>query len=320
MATAVRDRARSSSAPGSHADAAIPASRPRRNWPAGLIGAVGLIALTNGLIASDPGEVDAHSRLGVSWQSAYHGAAGDPGGAEILCFGDSLVKLGMLPRVLESRLGESAYNLAVLGGQPPSGYFLLRRVLASGHRPRALIVHFSPLLLDTDPRLGLEWWAALPGVGERLELAWRGRDAELAASLVLHGAVAALSGRDTFRTALGLAAFPAAGADERLLPDELMALRRNWRLNRGARSPRDPSCRSADCCHGPMAGRAGDGSPPPSMPTASIGSWPKPRPGASPSTGSCRRPRPPGSTGTSDSGPWTRIDGSSGIASRDSPS
>jgi hypothetical protein len=223
LATAFRDRARLSSAPG----------RPGR-WPAGLIGAIGLIALSNGWIAGHPGDLVGRSRLGASWRSAFGDAADEVSRAEILCFGDSLIKLGILPRVLEARLGQSAYNLAVLGGQPPTAHFLLRRALESGHKPRALIVNFSPLLLGMDPEANLEWWAALPSAGERLDLARQTRDPGLTASLILHGAIGSLSCRGAFRSALGFGAFEPAHDEERPAPDELEALVRNWRVNRGA--------------------------------------------------------------------------------------
>jgi hypothetical protein len=122
----------------------------------------------------------------------------------------------------------------VLGGQPPTGDFLLRRVLDTGHCPRALIVDFSPLLLGMDPRVNLEWWAALPRGGERLELAWHSRDPALAGSLILRGMIASLSNRETIRAAVGLAAFDATTDDDLPTADDLMALRRNWQVNRGA--------------------------------------------------------------------------------------
>jgi hypothetical protein len=186
------------------------------------------------MTARDPGDVDEHSRLGASWRSAFHDAVRSESRADILCFGDSLIKLGILPRVLEDRLDQSAYNLAVLGGQPPTSHFLLRRVLESGHRPRALIVNFSPLLLGMDPRVGLEWWATLPTAGERLELARRIGDPALSGSLIVHGAIATLTWRNAFRTALGFSSFEPAREEARPARDELRALLRNWRLNRGA--------------------------------------------------------------------------------------
>jgi hypothetical protein len=203
---------------------------PRR-WPTGLIGALGLILLLDPILARIPGGDDRKSRLDTSWQSSFRSASEPESRAEILCFGDSLIKLGILPRVLEARLGRSAYSLAVLGGQPPTSFYLLRRVLERGPAPRALVVGFSPLLLGMDPRVNLEWWARLLPARERLELARRARDPGLAVSLILHGLMTSLSNRDAFRGALGFAAFE---REERLAGDDLRALLRNWDLNRGA--------------------------------------------------------------------------------------
>jgi hypothetical protein len=202
-----------------------------RRCPTGLVGALGLILLLDPILARIPGGDDRRSRLQTSWQSAWRSASEPQARAEILCFGDSLIKLGILPRVLEARLGRSAYNLAVLGGQPPTSDYLLRRVLEQGHVPRALVVDFSPLLLGMDPRVNLDWWAGLLQAPERLELACRARDPGLSVSVILHGLVASLSNRDAVRVAMGWA--PLEG-EERLAGDDLRALLRNWDLNRGA--------------------------------------------------------------------------------------
>ena len=38
----------------------------------------------------------------------------------VICFGDSLVKLGIVPAVIEGRLGRRAYNLSACAGQAPA--------------------------------------------------------------------------------------------------------------------------------------------------------------------------------------------------------
>ncbi len=205
-----------------------------RRFPAGLVGALGLIVLLEGILARVPARPDDRSRLASSWQTAMRRASGPEARAEILTFGDSLIKLGILPRVLEARLGRSAYNLAVLGGPPPTSDLLLRHVLESGHRPGELIVDFSPLLLGMDPRANLEWWAPLEPWHDRLVIAWRARDPALLASLLLQGSLPSRSHRDVFREALGFSSFAGSGDDEPTDPDELRALVRNWRFNRGA--------------------------------------------------------------------------------------
>jgi hypothetical protein len=176
---------------------------------------------------TDPG-----SRLASSWRSAHRAASGLGGKAQILCFGDSLVKLGLLPRVLEERIGSSAYNLAVLGGQAPSSYFLFRHVLEQGHRPRAVIVNFSALLLAMEPRVNAAWWSALADRGDRLELAWRTCDPTLAASMIVPDLIASWSARDVVRMTLRLDR--STGSEDRARPDDLRVFERNWRLNQGA--------------------------------------------------------------------------------------
>jgi len=228
---AAPERARPTGEPGRQVKG-VPAERSRpRGWPTGLIGALGLILLLDPIIARIPGGDEGRSRPAISWRSSFRRASEPEASSDILCFGDSLIKLGILPRVLEARLGRSAYNLAVLGGPPPTSYYLLRRVLERGHVPRALLVDFSPLLLAMDPRVHLEWWAGLPTARERLELAAHAGDPALAGSLILHGLIASPSKRDAFRIALGFA--PGEG-EERLVGEDLMALLRNWDLNRGA--------------------------------------------------------------------------------------
>ena len=127
---------------------------------------------------------------------------GSEGDAEILCFGDSLIKLGILPEVLEGQIGSSAYNLAVLGGRAPASFFLLRRVLASGVRPTAIIVDFSALMLTASPRFDAGCWAELAGRRDWLDLAWRTRDPTLAVSIAVHWLLPSWGNRDCLRSAV----------------------------------------------------------------------------------------------------------------------
>jgi hypothetical protein len=104
---------------------------------------------------------------------------------EVLCFGDSLIKHGILPLVFEDRLGMSAYNLAAPGALPASPYILLRRVLESGGRPSAVLVEFKPRNLAFDPRPLTDGVTALPTFRESVELCWDYADADFATILCL---------------------------------------------------------------------------------------------------------------------------------------
>jgi hypothetical protein len=234
LAIPARDRTRSAFSPDREGGRNLPVRCRPAGWPAGLLGALGLILLLDGIVAKIPIGLDCPSRLTSSWEAAFRAATEPEAQAEILCFGDSLIKLGILPRLLQARLGQSAYNLAVLGGQPPTSHHLFRRVLDRGHAPCALVVSFSPMLLGLDPQVNLEWWAGLMRGRERIELALRSRDPGLAISLILHGAIACLSTRDAFRAALGFEPLESQGYDEHPSRDEMRALLRNWSFNRGA--------------------------------------------------------------------------------------
>ena len=172
--------------------------------------------------------------LAVEWRC--HGtrrrAAGGPEGqSDVLCLGDSRIKLGILPRVLHDRLGVSAYNLGMLGGQAPSSYFLLKRVLESGNRPRAILVDFSENLLAFSPSGNAACWSDWIGWRESLDVTWQSRippwrsRPRYTASCPV-GATRAnevLCSASARRTAAGTRS-----------ADDPSVFERNWRLNRGA--------------------------------------------------------------------------------------
>ena len=98
-------------------------------------------------------------------------------GAEVLCFGDSLVKTGVVPAILESRIDRTVYNLAALGAPTPASYFLLKAALDAGARPRAIVVDAKANQLANHAyRANVAEWAALIGPGDALGLARVDRD------------------------------------------------------------------------------------------------------------------------------------------------
>ena len=155
----------------------------------------------------------------------------------MLCLGDSRIKLGLLPRVLEDRLGVSAYNLGILGGQAPASYFLLRKVLERGIRPRAILVDFSESLLSFSPSRNAACLADWLGRRESLEVAWHSRDPSLALSTALHALLPGWCDQSDRGALLRLGSRPAAVSS---LPDDPRVFERNWQKNRGAQvAPRE---------------------------------------------------------------------------------
>jgi hypothetical protein len=85
-------------------------------------------------------------------------------GSDVVALGDSLIKNGVLPQSVESRLGPGhrVHNLAANGGPAPASYFLLRRLIDSGHPPRAVVVDGQSLTHSVrSPMFPLPWHVLL---------------------------------------------------------------------------------------------------------------------------------------------------------------
>src|SRR5207247_551116 len=78
-----------------------------------------------------------------------------------------------------------SYNLALMGGQPMAGYFLLRRALDQGARPRAILVGFAADRLQGDPRRATRGLTEIVRPAEALDLACTAGDPGLFAAMVL---------------------------------------------------------------------------------------------------------------------------------------
>jgi hypothetical protein len=115
------------------------------------------------------------------WQ--YHLARRDSArnarGRDVLCFGDSLMKVSVIPRVVEARSGLKVYNLAMCGSQAPASYEVLRRALRSGARPSAVLVDFHAPLLAFPAAISVYRLPHLLDGGEALRLGWVARDLTL---------------------------------------------------------------------------------------------------------------------------------------------
>ena len=127
--------------------------------------------------------------------------------AQILCFGDSLIKFGVLPNLLESRTGLTSFNLAVMGGQGPSTYFLLRRprsrpVLGRGRSWS--IVRMRPAVVGVEGRGYGLWphrrnWHELLDTRDSVDLSWTARDATFFTLTTLARIFPSVKARDEIR-------------------------------------------------------------------------------------------------------------------------
>jgi hypothetical protein len=209
--------------------------RPARRWPAGLLGMLAIVAAFESYVAAHG---EAFSEFSAAdWRLTTRAAHREAREAEILCFGDSLLKFGLLPESIERRTGRKAFNLSVLGGQAASSYYLLRRALEAGARPRAILLDCQDLPskpIFPDVRgLGLaphvRCWPELLGIRDAAELAWTGRDASFFGEILARSLLPSFHARREIRSGLGQLVRKGDTTAWR----QHRAQARNWGLNRG---------------------------------------------------------------------------------------
>ena len=199
-----------------------------RRLPAGFVGMIVLVALVERIINANASSLFDADEWAYRWTTREAGRSARS--AAVLCFGDSLIKLGVVPQVIAERTGKETFNLAVSGSQAPASYFLLRRALEAGARPAAIIVGFTPPLVRVGPRHNLTRWPVLLRPWEAATLATWAGDPDLMAEVTLGRVLPSLRGKVTIRAkvveALGGPAAP-------YLISNLYNIR-NWEQNAGA--------------------------------------------------------------------------------------
>ncbi|CAN5609961.1 hypothetical protein BH23PLA1_BH23PLA1_06760 [soil metagenome] len=200
----------------------------RARLPVGLLGMIALVASAESCLARRP--IESATKMSLAWRRSGEAARTDAIGADILCFGDSLMKLGVQPHVLEAGLQQSAYNLAVPGGQGPSTYFLLRTSLEAGACPKAIVVNFHENLLAIAPRFSGHALPELLNIRDWIDLALHARDPDLSASTAIGLLLPSYRGRTGWREAV----VSALRGEPREMLGDLIALDRNWQVNAGA--------------------------------------------------------------------------------------
>jgi hypothetical protein len=203
-------------------------SRPGRwnNWPLSLIGMLVIVVAGERYVARHRWE------FSTIWASSWHRtgsvAVREAARCDVLAFGDSLVKHGVLPHVLEQRLGLRAYNLAEFNGEAPTSYFLFRKALAAGARPMAVFLDGE--LLEDNPLARTRLWPELIDMRETIELAAKARDADFFASVALARALPSVKDRYEIRAEVLAALGGEFGPSKFVIFPHL----RNWAENRGA--------------------------------------------------------------------------------------
>lgn len=177
------------------------ATPPRWRWPSGFAGMLALLLVAEAGLGRAGLEV--RSLVAADWRQCRRSVeGGDASAAEILCFGDSLIKAGVVPSALEARLDRPVYNLATLAAPTPAAYAFFRRALASGARPRALVIDANePQLWGAYYRHWASSWAELLDPGEALRLAVDDGDPGFFGLYLVHYLFPSVRLRDDLRAA-----------------------------------------------------------------------------------------------------------------------
>jgi hypothetical protein len=166
-----------------------PDGRPKAGKvPAGLLGMLVVVFVGESAIERRGDRLT--DLTSTSWRASGRAVAEEAVGADVLCFGDSLMKFGVSPAVVERAAGLRSYNLAVCSGGLPASYFLLRRAFEAGARPRAVLIDVEPHLLTRPPlEAPADWWAELLGPRDAVEIARAARDPDAMARFAVSAAL-----------------------------------------------------------------------------------------------------------------------------------
>ena len=210
---------------------------PRRpRVPLGFVGLLAIVAAFESYLASNAAEFAEFSA--ADWRLSRRAASREAREAQILCFGDSLLKFGLVPELIERRTGLATFNLSVLGGQAATSYFLLRRAIEAGAHPRVILVDGQDMPSKPefpDVRgLGIAFhirsWPELLTPFEAADLAWAARDGSFFGAVVAREMLPSFKARREVRSGLGHLVRKGETAAGR----QYRAQERNWRLNRGS--------------------------------------------------------------------------------------
>ncbi len=211
-------------------------TRSHLRLPLGLLGTVALILFAEGYFHLNTFKYTNTATL--SWGLSDTSARRDAKDADILCLGDSLVKHGMIPEVLEAKLGQKVYNLSICASSAPATYFIYKHALESGSHPKFIIVDFMPDLLTGSPRHSSRNWPEILTIPELIELSRAGRDFSFFVEMARDQVLTSFRSRWEIRTNITSAV---EGKTDPLEATNRV-YKRNWTVHRGAEyTPDNPN-------------------------------------------------------------------------------
>ena len=209
-------------------DGGRPSGRRMSPIPWGAVGMIGLIAAVECFVSRH--WVDFSDPVSLSWRFSAEAAETEAPGCELLFLGDSLVKHGLVPSVIERATGRRAVNLSAARGPTLLTFSMLRRSLDAGARPAAIVVNAKPAVLMGGPEYDARYWQEVLTLREGLELLQMTRRTSFVVSTLVGRLLPSLRSRLEVQSNV-LAAL--RGETDRLHAINRVLLR-NWTVNGGA--------------------------------------------------------------------------------------
>ena len=165
---------------------------------------------------------------------------------DLLLLGDSLVKFGVIPRIVQERSGLQSWNGAIHVGQTSTSYFLLKRALDGGAKPKAVLLDLTPHLLIQPPDENNNLWGELLRPAEAFDLArTMGGDGDFFARTLVAGYLPSFRERFEIRKSIAAALDGTSSSTAAMI----VGYRRNWRVNDGAQLNGDGPAPNQDWDH-----------------------------------------------------------------------
>ncbi|HEV3168136.1 MAG TPA: hypothetical protein VGZ22_29300 [Isosphaeraceae bacterium] len=201
----------------------------RRNAiPQGLLGMIGLMVAVESFFALHGR--DFRHIWGWDWRVTRKAITTEAPRCEVLCVGDSLMKFGLMPQIIEKRLGVRAFNLSLSAGSPPAMYFVFRHAIENGARPKAVLVDLAPHGFSFDVNINRVVWPELFDARDAFDLAWTTGDSGVFGETIVGELLPSVRWRSSIRANL-LKAIHSEQNNSRYLAELFL---RSSRRNRGA--------------------------------------------------------------------------------------
>jgi hypothetical protein len=202
--------------------------RPRTAIPWGVAFMVILIVMIECLVTRC--RLDLTDPVSLNWRFSAQTVRAKSVGCDLLVLGDSLVKHGLLPNVIEHDTSRRTVNLSAARAPTLLSYLLLRRALDAGARPHAIIINTKPAILMADLQFNARYFEEIVTARECLEISGLTRNHPFLLSMIVGRLIPSLRSRLEIQSNV-----LAAVRGER---DRIGAINRvlwrNWTVNQGA--------------------------------------------------------------------------------------